>query len=256
MLLILGLGCPWALISPLPPSFLHHWVPQADMDPDKALIHHLLVFWRPEPDLWKPPRWAHQLRSSYTPTAPSPSSASPVSPTSRVAMSACPVGLQVSGPAAWDKATINCRAVQRAQRGGRQQFPPDGPRSLPRGHSPRLATSCLTSLRRAEHAGLWITRAGHKQSYFLSRIECKTERSPARPEQGQGTRGWWSEGTALAWSSEDLDLPLRRGDEQLFTGAEPGAVSGSALTTGDQAGQLGQAPAASRRSESESSRAH
>lgn len=29
-------------------------------------------------------------------------------------MSACPLGLQVSGPAAWDKATINCRAVQRA----------------------------------------------------------------------------------------------------------------------------------------------
>lgn len=29
-------------------------------------------------------------------------------------MSARPLGLQVSGPAAWDKATINCRAVQRA----------------------------------------------------------------------------------------------------------------------------------------------
>lgn len=42
MFLILGLGCPRALISPLPASFLHHWVPQADMGPDKALIHHLL----------------------------------------------------------------------------------------------------------------------------------------------------------------------------------------------------------------------
>lgn len=31
-----------------------------------------------------------------------------------VTMSARPLGLQVSGPAAWDKATINCRAVQRA----------------------------------------------------------------------------------------------------------------------------------------------
>lgn len=32
---------------------------------------------------------------------------------------------------------------------------------------------------------------------------------------------------------EDRGLLQRTGDEQLFTGAEPGAVSGSALTTGD-----------------------
>ena len=42
MWLILGLGCPQALISPLPHSFLHHRVPQANMGPDKALIHQLL----------------------------------------------------------------------------------------------------------------------------------------------------------------------------------------------------------------------
>ncbi|KAK5869813.1 hypothetical protein PBY51_024503 [Eleginops maclovinus] len=55
MLLILGLGCPWALISPLPPTFLHHWVPQADMGPDKALIHHLLSG-KAAPQ--HPPSWA------------------------------------------------------------------------------------------------------------------------------------------------------------------------------------------------------
>ena len=38
-----------------------------------------------------------------------------ISPTSRVGVSARPVGLQVSGPAAWDKASINCGAVQRAR---------------------------------------------------------------------------------------------------------------------------------------------
>lgn len=72
------------------------------------------------------------------------------------------------------------RACACRERGGRQQFPPDGPRSLRRGHSPRLATSCLTSLRRVEHAGLWITRAGHKQSYFLSQIGRETERNRKR----------------------------------------------------------------------------
>lgn len=55
-----------------------------------------------------------QAGSSCTPTTPLPS-ASHVPSTSRVTMSARPVGLQVSGPAAWDKATINCRAVQRAR---------------------------------------------------------------------------------------------------------------------------------------------
>ena len=38
-----------------------------------------------------------------------------VSPTLRVAVSARPVGLQVSAPAAWDKTTINCRPAQRAR---------------------------------------------------------------------------------------------------------------------------------------------
>lgn len=45
-------------------------------------------------------------------------------------------------------------------------------------------------------------------------------------------------------------------EEQLFSVAEPGAVSCSALTTRDRAGQLGQAPAAGHRSERESSHAH
>lgn len=58
------------------------------------------------------------------------------------------------------------------------------------------------------------------------------------------------------WSPEDRGPLQRKRDEQLFTGAEPGAVSGSALTTGDRAGQPGQAPAAGHRSESESRRAH
>lgn len=58
--------------------------------------------------------------------------------------------------------------------------PPEGPRSLPRGQSPRLATSCLTSLRRAEHAERWITRAGRKQSHFLSQIGWETERELER----------------------------------------------------------------------------
>ncbi|CAB1442871.1 unnamed protein product [Pleuronectes platessa] len=62
----------------------------------------------------EPLRSAQQLSSSHTPATPSSSSASPVSPTYRVTVSVRPVGLQVSGPAAWDKATINCRAVQRA----------------------------------------------------------------------------------------------------------------------------------------------
>lgn len=58
--------------------------------------------------------------------------------------------------------------------------PPEGPRSLPRGQSPRLATSCLTSLRRAEHAERRITRAGRKQSHFLSQIGRETERELER----------------------------------------------------------------------------
>uniref|UniRef100_A0AAV2KZD3 Uncharacterized protein n=1 Tax=Knipowitschia caucasica TaxID=637954 RepID=A0AAV2KZD3_KNICA len=41
-------------------------------------------------------------------------------------------------------------------------------RPLPRGQSPRLASSCLTSLWTTERAGLWITRAAHKQSHFPS----------------------------------------------------------------------------------------
>lgn len=47
-----------------------------------------------------------------------------------------------------------------------------------------------------------------------------------------------------------------QGDEHPLTGAEARAVSGLALTAGDQAGQPGQAPAAGHRSESESSHAH
>lgn len=107
-----------------------------------------------------------------------------------------------------------------------------------------------------------------------------TTGSPTRLEQGQIGGGWWSEGTPLAWrpvqgcwlwdltparsppvgvrpgASKTEDPCRGQGDEQLFSLAEPGAVSGSALTTRDGAGQPGQAPAAGHRSESESGRAH
>lgn len=59
-----------------------------------------------------------------------------------------------------------------------------------------------------------------------------------------------------AQSPEDQGLLRRTGDEQAFTVAQPSAASVSVLTTRDRAGQPGQAPAAGRRSESESSRAH
>lgn len=71
------------------------------------------------------------------------------------------------------------------------------------------------------------------------------------PDPGPAPLPW-----GQAQSSEDRSLLQRTGDEQLFTGAERGAASGSALTTGDRAGQPGQGPAAGHRSESESSRAH
>jgi len=106
-----------------------------------------------------------------------------------------------------------------------------------------------------------------------------TTGGPARPERGQASRGWWLEGTVLVrrpvqgcwlwsvtlarsppvgsdWSSEYWGLLQRTGAEQRLTGAEPGAVCGSVLTTGDRAGQPGQAPADGHRSESESSLAH
>lgn len=59
-----------------------------------------------------------------------------------------------------------------------------------------------------------------------------------------------------AWTSEDRGVLQRAGDELLFTGSHPGAVSGSELTTGNWAGQPGQAPAAGHRSESKGSRTH
>lgn len=68
-----------------------------------------------------------------------------------------------------------CECVCR-ECGGRHRLPPEDSCSLSRGHSPRLATSSLTSPRRAEHAGLWITRAGHEQSHFLSQFGIQTHR--------------------------------------------------------------------------------
>lgn len=78
------------------------------------------------------------------------------------------------------------------------------------------------------------------------------------PKLGQGRRGWWLEGFALALTL--TYLPAVRSDPESRRLRSPtedkGAVSGSELTTGDRAGQPGQAPAAGHRSESESSRAH
>lgn len=82
----------------------------------------LYFFWSDRQSLtkrnWKKTRYTTREKPpSFVcpPPPPSSSSSSPVSPTSRVTVLSGPARLQVSGPAARDKAAINCRPVRRAR---------------------------------------------------------------------------------------------------------------------------------------------
>ncbi|TNN84086.1 hypothetical protein EYF80_005692 [Liparis tanakae] len=190
MLLILELGCPWALISPLAPSFLHHWVPQANMGPDKALIHHLLA--------------SVTIQRQHLPLV-AEGERELVVGYFRISWGFVGIPSGFVNGSSWELGDIRGESCAVAS----VIWDAAGVSA-----SQLLPALCTSSAAR---------RPAHKERSLSYDIKGIVERSSAQQPPYMGSL-----------------CKERTGAEQLLTGAEPGAVSGSVLTTGDRADATGQ----------------